>query len=489
MNAQSIPASPAGFDDAVADVIREFQVPGFAVSAVQHGRVVLQAGYGLRDVAHRLPVTADTLFPIASATKPFTSLMAAMMVEEGHLAWDVPLREFLPRFRLMDPVASEHATLRDLLCHRTGLPRHDHLWVCHARTMDRSELVGRLRYLPPSWAFRTHWEYNNLMFITAGHAVEHATGRGYEESVQDRILKPLEMHSSLFSVEQARRAPDHSCPYKLIGGAPKEVPHRDISVVAPAGGIISNVKDMAHWLLLQLGNGQFEGRRLASEASIREMWSPQMVIPDGSSEAVLRRFPEVGYSSYGLGWFNEPYRGLTTIHHAGGIDGFASLVMMVPSEEIGVVVLCNLNGNAWPFLVAYAAIDRLLGLEPIDWLGRAKGLLGYLDEAERQGETQVAAERRSGTSPSRALDAYAGEFEHPAYGRLSVTRNGDSLVAALGSETYPMAHYHYDVFGLWDRHYDLTRRASFIGNARGDIDRVTVPFQPGVGDIEFSRVG
>lgn len=214
-----------------------------------------------------------------------------------------------------------------------------------------------------------------------------------------------------------------------------------------------------------------------------------MVIPDEAAEAVLRRFPEVGYSSYGLGWFNEPYRGITTVHHAGGIDGFSSLVMLVPEQQIGVTVLCNLNGNAWPFLVAYAAIDRLLGLEPIDWVGRAMAVLGTMDEAERQGEAHVAAEKRPGTAPSRPLDAYTGEFEHPAYGRMHVARNGPGLVATLGVETYPMSHYHYDVFGLWDRHYDMTRRTSFVSNVRGDIDRVTVPFQPGVSDIVFERVG
>ena len=302
---------------------------------------MLAKGYGLRNVQANLPVTADTLFAIGSSTKAFTTMAMGILVEEGKLAWDEPVTTYLPKFALKDEVAGKRMTPRDLVTHRSGLPRHDLVW--YNAKLSRPELVARLVHLEPNEDFREKFQYQNLMFLTAGHLAAEVAGTSWEEVIRSRILDPIGMKNSNFAVSESQKSRDFATPYTLKDKTAVDIPFRVIDAVGPAGSINSSVNDMAKWLLLNLGGGAIAGKRIVAARQVQDMHRPQMVIQTFPG---LFEDPEIQQPAYGLGWFIESYRGKKRVHHGGAIDGFICQVSMLPDDGLGVVVLTNLGGSA-----------------------------------------------------------------------------------------------------------------------------------------------
>jgi len=473
-----------GFATFAEATLKEWAVPGAAVVVVKDGAVVLSRGFGLRDVARGLGVTGRTLFAIGSSTKAFTTLILASLVDEGRLEWDTPVRAYLPSFTLYDPLATERMTPRDLVTHRSGLPAHDLMW--YNSPLSRGEFVDRLRYLQPSQDFRAAWQYQNLTFITAGYLIERVTGHTWEELVTERIFQPLGMERSNLSVDKSRQDPDHALPYQGVDGQPVEIPFRNVDMLGPAGSINSSADDMARWLLPHLGDGRHGDRRIVSAGQLAQLHAPQMVMATG--DKVPTHYKEAPHSSYGLGWFVQPYRGRSMIHHGGNVDGFSAMAALLPTENIGVAVLSNGNDNPAPVILALNVVDRLLGLDQVRWNEREKEMAARLSEAAERGKERSAAARVTGTRPSHDLDAYAGDYEHPGYGVMSIARDGAALRATYNGLDSALAHYHYDIFEVVHDLFAVPPKALFSINSEGDIDSVSVPFEPAAPDIVFRRV-
>ncbi len=473
-------SSLQGLDDFVAETMRLWKVPGAALAVVQGGQTVLARGYGLRDVAQALPVTPNTLFAIGSCTKAFTAMAVALLVEEGKLDWDKPLRDYLPTFALHDAVASERFTARDLLCHRSGLPRHDLMW--YGSALSREQLFQRLRYLEPNKDFRQLWQYQNLMFMAAGYLVEQLAGCSWEEFVAARILSPLGMSATNFSVTVSQRAPDYALPYNEREEQVSSIPFRNLDAVGPAGSINSNVLDMTRWLRLHLGKGKIGDQPLISEGNLSQMHAPQMVV-----QGPLK-YKELLHSSYGLGWSIQPYRGYLMVEHGGNIDGFSAAAAFMPQEDLGVVILCNMNGSPMPQIIGYNLFDRLLGLEPVPWNERLKTDFDAAKEAQKKGKEQSASRRQEGKGPSHPLEDYAGDYEHPAYGRLSVRLEDGVLTATRDALSFTVEHYHYDVFEIVLSAFDMRAKISFTTDVQGNIASLSAPLEPSVKEIVFTRV-
>lgn len=467
-------------DRYIPEVMAEWQVPGLAISIIKDGRLIYAKGFGFRDVAGQKEVTPRTLFAIGSCTKAFTAATMGILVDEGEVDWDECMTTYLPRFKLKDDFATARMTPRDLLCHRSGLPRHDLMWYNSSAT--REELFSRLRYLEPSQDFRTHYQYQNLMFMTAGYLVEQVSGMTWEKFIESQIFYPLGMTDSNFSVEDSKQAPDHALPYELKDKEVTAVPFRNIDTIGPAGSINSHVTDMANWVLLNLSKGKFGEQAIVSEASLRETHSPQMI--SGRS----LRYDETFYSLYGMGWGMTSYRGHVLLSHGGGIDGFSALVSLMPRDGMGLVVLTNLGGNPAPQAVMYQVYDRLLELEPVDWNGR---FLKQREEGEKeaaQAEEKEDVDRVSGTSPSLALEAYAGDYTHPGYGVLKVAHEGDSLAATFNAIVHQLEHYHYDVFKMENELLGQTFKVAFALDLKGNAESISVPIEPAVEPIVFKRM-
>ncbi len=498
-----------GLDDFVARVMKEWQVPGLALGVIQDGKPVLLKGYGYRDVEKRLPVTPRTLMAIGSNTKSFTVVLMGMLADSAKLEWDKPVRTYLPDFQLYDDFATREMTPRDLVTHRSGLPRHDGLW--YGRSFTREELYRRLKYLEPSASFRSRWQYQNLMFLTAGYLVERRTGRSWDDLIRERVFAPLEMTRSNTSVRDLPAADDaalgyvwRDCPAEkaagMVGtagaagaGAPSstecglvQVPYRNIDAVAPAGSINSDVEEMLHYIQFHIDSGRYNGRAILSKENANLMETPQMLVGDQEI------WPdELGVATYGLGLSVTSYRGRKLVQHGGGIDGFISQMSWLPKERIGIMVLTNMSGtNPVPNIVTRNVIDRLLGLAPIDWVARTEKQLQDAKAKRIKQRTDHAAERQPNTSPSHPLSAYGGTYEHPAYGRLSVQADGAALSVSFDGFNVPLKHFHYDVFEIDDPidALPLSGRVTFLMDSKGNIDRMAVPFEPSVKDIEFTRV-
>lgn len=270
--------------------MNDWKVPGASIAVVADGKVMMTKGYGLRDVKANLPVTPKTVFAIGSITKSFTVTLLGSLVDEGKIEWDTPVRKYLPDFEMYDPVVTERLSVRDLVTHRSGLPRHDAPW--YNSPLPRAELVRRIRFLEPSKDLRTTYQYNNLMFLTAGYLAEQVGGAPWEDLVRRRIFGPLGMSDSNTSVIASQQAPDFARPYELAKKEVKEVPFRNIDQIGPAGSINSSAEDMARYVPMHLGGGKSpDGKTIVSEGNLAQMQVPQIV-----TQGALR-WPELGHAA------------------------------------------------------------------------------------------------------------------------------------------------------------------------------------------------
>lgn len=489
----------AGFLDEAERARAALRVPGCAIVIVKGDDVLLADGVGQREIGAGLPVTAQTLFAIGSSSKAFTTFVMGTLVDEGRLDFDRPVRTWLPQLRLADPVLSERITPRDLVTHRSGLPRHDLLWYANSK-LRREEILERLPHLALSKDLRTAFQYNNLMYATAGILIEHITGMSWEQAVRERIFAPLGMTRSRFEIDDdARRDDDYARPYELRrdatsaqgskDGAPgprvaTEVPFHVFPAVGPAGSILSCADDLGHWLRMLLAGGSHDGRQLLATPTLIDLATP--VVAMGSDPRGETR--PVGYA---MGWFIDEHRGHRRVQHGGNIDGFSALVCLLPGDGIGIAVLTNLGGTPLPDLIVNLALDRLLPDGPPHG-DRIAELSGKLAQAEAEGakaKTRAHAERREGTTPSHPQAEYPGTYSHPGYGDIVITDVDGRLVAHYGDATMPLAHHHFDVFtstGATPPEFDDTK-LRFDSEFDGEIDAVLVQIEASTAAARFVR--
>ncbi len=472
-----------GFDQWVDSALASWKVVGASVGIIVDGQIVYAKGHGLRDRDKQLPVTPQTLFAIGSASKAFTVFALGTLVDQGKIEWDKPVADYLPGFRMYDPNVTQRLSVRDLVTHRSGLPRHDLVWY-NNKTITRDELVRRLRYLPPNKDLRETWQYNNLMFVTAGYLVGKLVGTSWEDAIRSLVFRPLGMTGTNLSVAESQRAPDFSLPYEVRHDTVRQVPFREINLVGPAGSINSNIDDMLKWVRMQLSDGTLDGKRIIQKATLTDMHAPHM--PIGLSDQ-----KEFGASDYGMGWFLTSYRGHYRVSHGGNIDGFSALVTLYPQDHVGIVVLTNQNGSAVPGLIDLHAADRIFGGPKRDWNAEALARRNVARDEERKAEQRKQTVRVLDTKPSHPLADYAGDYADSGYGRLSITLDSAHLTATYNGIRTPLEHWHYEVFNGLRNATDPTfedMKYNFSGNVKGDLDAVAAPFEPSVPAIVFHRL-
>jgi len=465
-------------DNLLADAMAEWKIPGLALAVVQHGEVALLRAYGQRDVEAGLPVTTDTHFNICSITKSFTATGLALLVDEGRLDWTRPVRDYVPEFRLQDAVATDRVTVRDLLCHHSGLPRHD--WVHMPGDLSRSQIMAAMRYIEPSRDVRDVYQYSNLGYHVAGIVTERVSGLSWEDFTITRLTARLDMAVS-FAPEAMPE--DAAVPYVMDGDVRMRTQRWPIRTTA-AGAINTSIAGLANWLRLHLNGGEFAGQRLLSSALIRQLQSPR--VHAGSSD-----FAEFSDFQYGLGLASYFYRGERAVTHSGGWLGWGTLMTMMPERGIGVAVLTNRDPNPVTQIAVYYILDRLCDKAPVPWLDRFRALrqkvLAQLD-VDRQTRQSV---RRADTRPSHDLADYIGEYDHPGYGRIAITLDGEVLLWSYRGMAAPLAHRHYDTFELPkipDRLHPDGLAISFATDRDGHIASLSAAFEPMVKDIVFVRV-
>jgi CubicO group peptidase (beta-lactamase class C family) len=434
---------PRAVDALARDTLARWKAPGVAIVIVRGDEVAYLQGHGVRELGKKAPVTPNTVFPLASLTKAFTATALALLVGEGKAGWDDPVRKHWPTFRLSDPLADRDVRLRDLLCHRTGLARHDLLWQ-HA-PWSTEECTRRMAFLEPASSFRSRYEYNNLAYITAGLAIGKAAGMSWEQFTRRRLVGPLGMKNAVFTRSAVLALAEHAMPHRLdAAGNPQALSwYPDDKQVRASGSLKASARDLIGWLRLNLNGGEVDGKRLVSREALAEIHTPQVVVP---LDASLAKLAGTTQQSYGLGWRILDYRGRHVLEHGGAADGFRAHIVLVPGEKLGFVVLVNLEETGAVHALANRLLDQLLGLEAKDWhaffLDRRSRALR--ERADRQ--TKLLASRKKGTSPSRELSAYAGTYRDRAYGELRVVIEGKRLVVDWSGFHIGLEHFHFDTF-------------------------------------------
>jgi CubicO group peptidase (beta-lactamase class C family) len=472
----------AGFDEIVNKGLQGLNVPGIAVAIIVEDEVVLAKGYGFKDLEKKVPMTPDTLLAIGSSSKAFTVFALGTLVDEGKVDWDKPLRNYIPWFRLSDSFASERLTPRDTVTHRSGLPRHDLVWYNNT-AISREDLVRRLAYLKPTADLRAIWQYNNLMYLTAGYLVEVLTGKTWEDGVRAQVLNPLGMKRTNFSVADSQKDSDFALPYREREGKLEKMAFRSLTNMGPAGSINSSVNEMSNWVLVHIDGGKLKDKQIINPQTVQDMHLAHM--PTGETPEI----PEVTPADYGMGWFVDSYRGHGRVHHGGNIDGFSAMVSMLPQDRVGFVVLSNKNGTGLPELLIRHATDLILGLEAKDWVGEAAKSKVKGDAASKEAEKKKAARRVPNTKPSHGLDAYAGDYFHPGYGDLKVTVEKGQLAFTYNNITTPLEHWHYDSFNgvrAGDPVFEDSK-LNFITDTNGNVARLEAPFEATLEPIVFEK--
>jgi CubicO group peptidase (beta-lactamase class C family) len=481
--AEQARAALATFGPWIDSTLTKWHAPGLSIGITVDGETVYLAGHGMRDRERKLPVTEKTLFAIGSSSKAFTTFAMGALVDNGTMQWDTPLRTYLPWFRMHDDFATLRITPRDLVTHRSGLPRHDLLWY-NNNSSTREELVRRIAYLPLSRDLRTTFQYNNLMFLTAGFLVGELTNSTWEAGLQQLVLDPLGMTRTNFSVKQSQLDADHALPYRTNGDTITRIPFRDISLVGPAGSINSSAEDMLRWLNLHLSGGKRGETQVIQSNTLRDMYRPYTPITG------LGNDPELGPQSYALGWFVDTYRGQYRVQHGGNIDGFTAAVQMLPTKRIGIVVLVNQNGSALGELISRHAMDRLLGGDTRDWSGEGITRRDAALLAARSAPKLETVARVANTKPMHTLSQYVGAYADSGYGTLNITMERDTLRATYNGISALLAHWHYETFNGLRNPDDPTfenQKVTFRTSNAGRVDALQVVLDANVPPVTFLK--
>lgn len=477
------------FKEFAQKTLELWHVPGFAVAVIKDGQTIFCEGFGQRNIEKNLPVTPTTLFPIASCTKAFTAMSVGFQVDAGKLEWDKPVRDYLPAFKLQDSFASERMTPRDLLTHRSGLPRHDLIW--YASNFGRREIFNKLHYLEPSRDFRYEFQYNNLMYMVAGLLVGELSGTSWEKFVQSNIFDRLGMKESNFSTIVTQKTSNFAKPYLYRDENLREIPFFEADGendnVGPCGNIVSCVDDMAKWLKLHLKGGRTDdNEQFISESNLEQMHTPHIF----EDEPQARKRYGYEFTSYGLGWGMRSHKGQVLVEHGGAIDGFAAFTSFLPRHNIGVVALSN--GDAYynhvPNIVTYTIYDQLLELEPTDWNRVMKEIVDEEVEAEKRSKEKSSTEKRK-EKTSHPTKAYLGDYKNPGYGIVSIKKINDGLQIVFNERlTLSLDHYHFNIFEARLEKFDQYLKLAFSTDLKGNISQVAIQMEPMVKDIIFTRM-
>jgi CubicO group peptidase (beta-lactamase class C family) len=424
----------------------DWQIPGLSIAVVKDDKVIYAKGYGVREFGKPEKVDEQTLFPVGSITKSFTAAGVGLLVDEKKMAWDDAVTKYLPEFQLYDPTLTQSVTMRDLLAHRTGLPRANGTLLS---PYDRAETLRRMRYLKPAAPLRSAFTYNNQTYLAAGLALEKVAQSSWEEFIKQRFFAPLKMTASNLSIAALKNEKNRAEPHAVIQEKVQVLPLDDKDSIAPAGAINSSAVELANWARLFLNNGKSEGKQILSPSAIRVIHGQQTVIPVGNLSQML--FPSTHFQGYGMGWFVRDYRGRKVVEHGGNVDGMTAQIGLLPEENLAVVILSNMNESPAPQAIMYRVFDSFLGDadQQID-IGAEYLRLTAAGKAQmRAQETELTAKRRFDVQPTLPLESYAGNYQNDLYGAAQITnRNGRLYLKFNDRAQGELEHWEKDTFRI-----------------------------------------
>lgn len=460
---------PAFVTDSLDAYIRrgmaDWQIPGLAIAVVKDGKVIVSKGYGVRDVSKPEPVDENTLFLIASNTKLFTGTALAKLDDEKKLSLNDRVTNYLPDYKLYDPAATQLVTIRDLLCHRLGTKTFQGDFTFWDTNLPRAEVVRRMRLLKPEGQFRQDYGYCNSAFVTAGEIIPKVTGQSWEQYVETNIVKPLGMTNTFMLTTGAENRPNMARPYTTnftLDGKPIRLPYDSVDNLAPAGSMVSCVKDVSKWLLMQLDSGRFEGKRVLPWSVLQKTRDANIVT--GSRKSPV--FP-VHFRAYGLGVFMADYAGRQVYWHTGGAFGFVTNTCFVPEEKLAITILTNQDNQQFFEALRYQLLDAYLGVSYTDRSRFFLNLTRPEDQKQQQELAKMAGRVAKKARPALPLSAYAGTYHNELYGTITIAPTATGLkisfehhptvtaqLDCMDSDTFRLTYSH-PAFGIFPTKFSV----------------------------------
>ena len=467
----------AGFDKEMEKNLKDWNMPGVGIGIIKNGKLVFVKGYGYRDYDKKLPITGNTLFQIASNTKLFTSTSIGLLVNEGKLDWDKPVKTFVPGIQFYNNELNNNITIRDMLSHRTGVTRHDLIW--YKSDFNRAELFEKLKYLEPIQPLRQGFLYNNLMYAAAGQIIYLLEGKRWEEFVQEKLFTPLKMNHTVFSITDMLKQSDFFVPYNERRDTTilyKIDYNNETDGLGPAGAIISNINDLSHWLAALMNKGMYEGKQVIPENVVSATMEPSIALPNSALE---QGFTEILNPVYGMGRQTLSYRGHNLVLHGGDLNGIHSQISYMPQDSIGVIVFVIGDHSMSYNSIVYNVYEHLLGMSITPWSERGLKNRDAGKKLNRDGRAKAMIGQVLNTKPSHPLDDYTGDFENAAYGIINVAQKDTQMIFTLHHIQLPMHHFHYDRFDTKNDEEDGFYSLNYQTNPQGEIDRFVVSLDEG----------
>ena len=463
---------PDHFEAYIENGLEQWDIPGMAIGIVKDGEVVYAEGFGVQKLGEPARVDENTQFGIASVSKHMTASSLGILVDEGKLSWDDPVRKHIPWFTLSDAWASENVTVRDLLTHRVGVGRILGNRLQFMTDRSREDLLYRMRYHDFEQPFRAGYVYSNVMFTLAGEVVAAVTGKSWDEFMTERFFEPMGMTRTNTSIDDLHPDGNAAWPHQYIKGEVVTISRRNWDIASPAGGINSTPSDMGRWMLMQLGNaGDLEGDRIISNRTMRDIQTPQVSQNIASVQAPQR--------GYGLGLSVTDYEGVRVLSHGGATDGMNTTYILIPEYNFGIIIMTNVF-TLFREAAAYTVIDHMLGIEGNDWNRRYYESYTNRYEAVKQIREDFEATRIRNTSPTHTLQDYTGSFHNDLYDDAAVTLEGGNLVLTLWGDDNLKAdleHWHHNTFRInWHNPAQREEFVQFNMNLEGEIDEMTIRF-------------
>jgi CubicO group peptidase (beta-lactamase class C family) len=452
------------FDAYAAQGLTDWKMPGMALALMKDGKVLLNKGYGVRELGKPELFDNQTLFCIASTTKAMTAVCVAMLVDEGKVNWDDKVIDYLPDFRLYDPYVTRELQVRDLLLHNSGVGNADFLWAIMDTTSD--EVLRRMRFVEPQYSFRSDFVYQNIMYLVAGQLVEKISGIPWTDFVQQRIFQPLGMTRTR-SLQARVSDSNRATPHYIIDGKVTVIQDWPDDAVAPAGSVWSCVDDMSKWILCMTDSSKYAGGRLLKPGTWTEIFKPQVLI--GEDFYPTMQLTKPNWTTYGYGWFQQDYMGKKINFHTGSIDGNIAIACIIPEERFGFFLLGNLDHAELRHALMFKAIDLFVTGGNRDWSNEFRQLYDSLKALGDQESAQFDSGRVMNTKPSLSLSDYAGTYTDELYGVAEVAATDSGLVIMLNDllELH-MTHWQYDIFrGYFPRRHWGESLAQFSLNEEG----------------------
>lgn len=460
--AQQIANALAELEKLAVEQVTSKNVPGLSISVVHNGKVIYAKGFGVREVNKPETIDENTVFQLASVSKSVTSSVVAKLVSEGKLTWDTRVCELDPKFQMYDPWVTRELTVKDLLCHRSGLPDHAGDLLEDLFEYDREQVLYRLRYQKPDSSFRSAYAYTNFGFTEGAVAAAKTTGKTFEDVCDEKVFKPLKMDSSSARYSDFIAQTNKAAGHVMVDGKWVHRKQREPDAQAPAGGVSSSAKDLANWMIMEIDSGAYDGKQVIGKNAIDETHHPQ----------ILTQFnPTNGLPTfYGLGLIvGYDEHGRLHLGHSGAFTtGAGTTFELLPSEKLGICVLTNAAPVGAAEGLAKTFMDIAVDGKPSrDWLALFKKVFA---DPSTLGMDESTSYTKPPTSPTASLplDNYTGKYSNEFFGEVEIVERDKSLTVLLGPKkiAFPLKHYDRDIF----TYYTQTEDTSGTSGLRFSMD-------------------